>query len=385
VVAKRKHSRSEHDAATPTLAERHTFAAGILGHDFSSSQWVVNVSENTALSIDAVYACVRIISDAVAGSSVGEWEGSRQLDTSRFIARPDPDVSMREWLWQFTACAALYNAVWVQAAMVGDDVLAIRPVAPSRVNIIGDTLYVDAKEVQRKTMRLFRRAVWPTVSASFGGVLDLAREAFAASMAADAYASDFWQQGGAPVTVLKTDQPVDDTIATAISDRWSTMRTTSPGKAAVLGRGVTPMAFGADLGTDGANMAQDKLRASAARYFGVPADLINVASEAGSLTYSTTEQHGLHLVRYTVSPYCDMAGDALSSYLPGDNISGRRVILDPRRLTMAEQESRFRAWQIATGKPFMTTAEVRAAENLPPDDELAAAPSTAQPFGVTNA
>lgn len=353
------------------LAQRHTFNAGILGHDLTGSQWMVNVAENTALSVDAVYACVRIIADAVAGSDIGEWQDKRQLPTSSLIAQPDPDVSLREWLWQFAATAALYNAVWLQSADLDGSTIGLRSLAPPRVTELQGEFRVDLRPVRRESLRLFRRAVWPTVSVDLGGPLLLAREAFAASMAADAFASDFWQQGGAPVWYAKTEQAIDDTVAEGIQNRIVERRTTSPGKPMVFGRGVDLKSFGADLGTEGAVMAQDKLRASAARYFGVPPDLVNVATETGGLTYSTTEQHGLHFVRYTVSPYCDMTGDALSSYLPGDNVTGRRVILDPNRLTRAEQESRFRAWRIATGdKAFMRPSEVREAEGLPPDDEL---------------
>lgn len=361
------------------MAQRHTFNAGILGHDLTGSQWAVNVGENSSLSIDAVYACVRIIADAVAGSEIGEWQDRRQLPASALVRRPDPDVSLREWLWQFAATASLYNAVWLQAAMLGSEAIAVRPIAPPRVTDFDGKMWVDLKVVERDTMRLVRRAVWPTVSMDLGGPLLLAREAFAASMSADAYSSDFWQQGGPPSWYLKTDQALDDTVATGIQDRLVERRTSSPGKPMVFGRGVDLKAFSTDLGTEGASVAQDKLRASAARYFGVPPSLINVASETGGLTYATTEQQGIDFVRYTVQPYCDMVSDALGSYLPGDNVTGRRVILDPSRLTRAEQESRFRAWATATGnRPFMRPSEVREIEKLPPDDALDTETTAAQ-------
>jgi len=205
-----------------------------------------------------------------------------------------------------------------------------------------------------------------------GTVLTLARETFAAAMSADAFRSDFWQQGGAPVTVLTTDQPITDDDADAIADRWVAKRTTSPGKPAVLGKGAHANAFGADLGTDGAISAGDKLRAAIARYFGVPAYMINAPTEAGPLTYANTESFGLDLTRYTLSAYTDTIGDGLSDILPGDYLLGRRVVLDLSHLSRAEQLSRYQAWAIAldpdTG--WMTKAEVRQAEGLPPDMAL---------------
>ena len=54
------------------IATRHEFGAGLLGHDFSASQWIVNVSEKTLLGVDVAFACVRLMGDIIAGSDVGD-------------------------------------------------------------------------------------------------------------------------------------------------------------------------------------------------------------------------------------------------------------------------------------------------------------------------
>ncbi len=369
--------RREQAAAIPQYAERHTFSAGLLGHD-STAPWIVNVSEQTALGIDAFYAGVGIIADAVAGADVGQWDGDIRIrPESPLVRRPDPDTTRREFIWNVVACLAVYEAVWIQSARIDGEVIAIRPVALPRVSDAGGpNLLVDLKSVPRGDMRLWRRAIWPTVSPSVGGILTYARETIAAAMASDAYRSDFWQAGGAPATILTTEQAIDDVIADAVAARWVERRTTSPGSPAVLGRGVTASAFGADLGTEGANISGDKLRASIARYLRIPPDLLNVAMETGGLTYSTVEQHGLHLVRYTVQPYCDVLGDGWSEFLPGD--PGEMVRLTPSRLTMPEMGARFAAWRSATGKPFMSVDEVRMAEGMAPDEALSNAPLEAE-------
>src|SRR6185295_18150935 len=115
--------------------------------------------------------------------------------------------------------------------------------------------------------------------------------------------------------VLKTDQPISDTQADAIQERWVTKRTTSPGQPAVLSHGADVKELGANLGAQGAHISGDKLRASCARYFKMPPGIVNVMSEAGPLTYTTVEQESIHLVRYTIQPYCDVIGEALSAYL----------------------------------------------------------------------
>lgn len=384
-MGKRKHRRRPDRelavVAAPTPAERHTFSAGLLGHDLTASTWLINVSEQTALGNDAVYDCVRIIADAVAGAQVGEWRGTEALAASRLTRRPMATVTRREWLWQVAATLALYNLVYIQEVGGRSPTdglpMSLRPLAPPQVSGAGGVIRVNGEEIPPGTLRAWRRAVWPTVPADVGSLLTLARETFAAAMAADAYRSDFWQQGGAPVVVLSSDQEIDDTTAEAMRDRWVAMRTTSPGKPAVLSKGATAKGLGADLGTEGANVAGDKIRAAVARYFGMPPDMINAPSEAGPLTYSTTEGHGLHLVRYTLSAYTDTVADGLSDILPGDYIDGRVVRLSLRHLEQPTMLERYQAWATALDAPghpgWVTAAEIRELEGFPPDLALPSA------------
>lgn len=376
---KRKGAGSSQELVTveaPTPAERHTFSAGILGHDLTGSPWVVNVSELTALGIDAFYACVRIIADAMSGARIGEWTGTTQLPTSRLVRRPMATMTRREWMWRVAATLAVYNYCYIQEVGGRSPIdglpMSLRPLVPTRVAWAGpNSVTVDGQPVDPSSLRVWRRAYWPSVTAEIGTILTFARETFAAAMASDAYRSDFWQQGGAPVVVLTTDQVIDNTVADGIADRWVEKRVTSPGKPAVLSHGAKAAPLGADLGTAGANESGDKLRASVARYMGMPPDMINVASEAGSLTYSTPEAANLQLVRYTLGAYADTIGDGFGEILPGDPMLERAVRLDLSTLTMAEQLARFSAWTIALDAPghpgWMTAQEIRAAEGMPPD------------------
>lgn len=352
-------------ASVEPVAARHEFSAGLLGHDFTASQWLVNVSEKTMLGVDVAFACVRLMGDIVAGSEVGEWDGAVRLPPSPLVRKPDPDMGRWEFLWGLTATLMLYQRTWIQEATIDGVTVAIRYISPSRVTEAGGTMRVDLKEVDRSTMRLYRRAVYPTVTGDGSEVMQLAREVFAAEMAAGAYRSDFWQQGGAPILYLKTEQRLTDDQATGIQDRWVTQRTTSPGKPAVVGFGNDIKALGTDLGTEGANIAGDKLKASIARYLGVFPSFVNVASEAGPLTYSTVEQESIRLVRFSVQPYCDIVGNILSDYLPGDPIMDRHAIINPDKFMRPDLLTWYQALTTAVGGPFLTREEARSADGRP--------------------
>lgn len=378
-MAKRKKGKaSPATAVSATLAERHTFSyGGILGHDLSQGEWLVNVSEQTAMGLDVAQDCVRIIADAIAGSDVGQWNGTQRIDPpSAFTLRPDPDFTRHEFLWRFAANLALYQAVWLEEATVGGQVLGVRQHCIANVTQVGTDKYVGGKLI-RNRMKLVRLSSWPTLDLKTGSTISLAREVFAGAMAANAYQSDFWQQGGAPSLVLKTDQAITSTQAGAIRDEWSTQRASNPGKPAVLGMGADVKPLSVDLGAKDATSSTDKLRSSIARYFKMVPEMVNVPSEAGPLHYTTEEQIAIRLVRYTLQPYADVIGEALSSYLPGDYLLGDRIVLGLNNLLVADQNTRYQAWAIATGTApgqsgagFMTIDEVRQREGLPPDAEL---------------
>lgn len=356
------------------LAERHEFqTGGLLGHD--SSEYRVNVTERTAASLDAVAACVQRLAGAVAGGRVREMFRDEEIDPpSRLVRRPYGKMTRREWLWHVTSTMALYNVQPIRRVGIDSDgiPLSLVPYAPPRLSRVGDVILIDGKEeVSPDEFGYIRRCVWPTLSDDVGSILKLAREVIAAAWAQSAYTSDFWENGGAPLVVLSTDQPLTNPQADDIRDRYTATRRTNPGAPIVVGRGAKPAPFGVDLGNTGTGEAGDRLLASLARYLGVPPWLVNVPSAAGSMQYSNTREAGLDLARYTLSDYIGPITDFLSDELPGDYLIGRRVDIDVSHLYRGTQGDQFTAYNIATGgAAFMTVAEVRRELHLPADMAL---------------
>ena len=91
--------------ASQDVARRHGFDDGFLGHE---STYSVNVTEQVALGIDTVMACVRVIADLTADAMVGEYRGDSRLDQeSRIVRRPMASVTRRTWIWLLAATMAL--------------------------------------------------------------------------------------------------------------------------------------------------------------------------------------------------------------------------------------------------------------------------------------
>lgn len=379
-MGKGKAKRRDAAGATGELevAERHDFVAGMLGHDPTS--YAVNVSERIALGVDVAQACVRTLADAVSDARWGEWRDTVQLPPSRLVRRPMGSWTRRRWLWRITATLALYNVCHLER--VGEDAdgsaLSLVPLRPGQLqrHPSGGLAILEAdggwRPVSEDRIRTVRRADWPTVTDEIGTILNLSRSAFAAAWAADAYRSDFWEHGGAPTIVLKTDQGITNDTADQWRDRWVERRLAAPGAPAVLGSGLDARPLGADMAAKGSGEDLDRLGSSIARLFGMPAWIVNVASAAGSMVYSNTESAGADLVRYGLRGYLGPIEDEVSDELPGDYIVGRALRLDVSHLTMGTLKERFEAYRIALdpSAPFMTTDEVRRELNLPPDAGL---------------
>lgn len=355
-------------------AERHDLSGGVLGHD----PWTVgqDVSESLALGVDAVWACVTLLADAVSSAEWGEWRGTLQLPPSRIVRRPMAGLTRREWTWLVTATLALYSHCPVRLAGGLDSEgvpQSLVPLAPSRVTRVDGRWYVDGLPSDDE-VRVIRRVLFPATDMRTSAVLHLARETFAAAAASQEYLADWWTAGGAPLVQITTDQELTDPQATSIGQRYVDRRKLGPGTApVVLGKGAKVEAVGADAATDGAMTAQDHLAAGVARYFRVPPHLVNVPNMASSLTYGTTEAASTDLVRYTLDAYAAPVGDFVSELLPGDYLAGRQVRLDLRHLTRAEFESRTRGYESAIRAGWLDREEVRGYEGLPPR-ELAPAP-----------
>lgn len=363
------------------VAQRHGFdSSGRLGHD---STYRVNVSELSALAVDTFIACMRVICDLTADGDLGEYRGRDRIDPpSRIIRRPMDTMTRRAWLWTMAATMFTYNGTYVDRGTLRDAEgvpLSLVPIAPPRVSIIGSGTYLDGESIDPDRLVWVPRMTFPTVTGYSAWGVNLARSIIGAAWAANEYRADFWEAGGAPVTVLTSDQYLNNDQAGEIADRWVERRTAEPGKPAVLSKGAHAELFGADVATKGAADASERLGTGIARWAGVPAWLVNVPSAAGSMTYSNAAAAGLDLVRYTLRPgYAGPISDLLSDTLPGGAITGRRAVLGLDHLTHGTMLERFQAYAIATrGAPWMDPGEVREELHLPVDPTFSLDPAGA--------
>lgn len=346
---------------------------------------IPGVTASTALGLSAVWRCVDVLCNGVAQLPWREMRGTLDLPPSRIVTRPQADRTRREWTSLVVSTLALYDVAYL--LKVGDYdsegvPLGLWPIPPDQVSAVTPLLntfalpaefYVGQSKVARDQLVILHRSPQPGVDDSLGGLLNLARVAFASAMAADRYASRYWQNGGNPVVALETDLHLTQPQANEIADRWAERRSRGPDYAPVLSGGMHAKPFGADPTQESAVEARREQVADLARYFGVPTSFVN-APAGDSVTYQTTESDNLQLVRFTLSNYIGAIQDAISDQLPG----GRRMVMDTSELTAGPLLTQAQAYQLATGsRPWMLPEEVRDRWNLPPQELPEPAPAPA--------
>jgi phage portal protein BeeE len=322
------------------------------------------------VGVGAVWACVRVIADAVSVGPWTEWRGLEQLEPSRLVQSPTRRYTRHEWSWRVAATLALYNVCAVQLVGGSDSEgvpWSVVPLAPGSWQREGEGWRVNGEKVAPDLVRVIRRASLPGLNDQAQELVRLARADFEAAWAAADYVASYWAEGGRPpVTLLRTDQDLTESQAQTIRERWIAERLKGPHNPAVLARGADARPFGADASGSEAVEARRELVADVARWFGVPPHLVNAPAASGALTYVNTEAAGVAFVSYTLLAYTTPMADLISSLLPGGYMTGRRVQIDLRHLTRPEQEARFRAYESALRAGWMTVDEVRLAEGMAP-------------------
>lgn len=347
-----------------------------------------------AVGIAAVRRCVTLIANSIAGRPWRELDGTRDLLPSRLVRRPAGSMTRREWAWRMIAemCFSDYAHVHMIGGVddegVPGSLIPIPRDAISTVGPIDPWGLFPAKQyrisgvegtVSGESVVRVASVFWPGVPPHLAGILRMARDTMMSAHAADAYASRYWQSGGAPVTILKTDQWVDDTQADEVGNRWRNRRAMGPDFPAVLGMGLDAKEWGADLSSQSGQDVRRAMVADIGNLFGVNVRYLNANIEGSSMTYSNLQDEAVSLDRYTLAGFYEPLQDLITDLLPDP----RRMEIDMTAITQGSQESRFRAWQIATGKPWMDPEEVRAREGMSPGaPEPDPAPAPVSPSGA---
>lgn len=346
------------------------------GLDIGATRTAANVPVNasTALGLSAVFACTRVLADAVStlplhayrDSSGGRMEMPAQ---PLLVAKPSMNLSREEWLHQAMVSLLLWgNAYGVvltrdrlgvpqTVEWVNPDSVSVKQPSALRAptyELSGDL--IDADDI------VHVRAFIKPGSVVGSAPLTVQQETFGLGIAAQKFGAQWFGSGGHPSGILMSDQQVDQEVATTIKERFvAAIKGRQP---AVLGAGLKYQAIQVAPNESQFLETQQAVRNEIAAVFGVPPEMIGGSGSGSSVTYANREQAAIDFLTFSVNPWLVRLERAMTALLP----RGQFVKFNPDALLRTDTKTRYQAHRLGLDGHFITIDEVRDIEDRRPLD-----------------
>lgn len=345
------------------------------------------VTERSSMQITAVYACVRVLSEAVASLPLHFYQykedGSKEKALKHplyFLLHDEPNPEMTSFIFRETMMAhlLLWGNFYCQILRNGKgEVIGLYPLMPNRMTVDRDErgqLYYsyqhqsdEAGTMKNETVILRPDDVMHIPGLGFDGLIGyspiaIAKNALGTSMACDEYASKFFANGAAPSGVLTHPGVVKDVQRLRENFEEAYAGVTNMHKTIVLEEGMKyePISINPQ---DSQFLETRKFQTDEiARIFRVPPHLIQDLEYA---TFSNIEEQSLEFVTYVLQPWLVRIESSISKSLLSEKEKGKyfaRFNVDG--LLRGNYESRMQGYATAISNGFMCVNDVRMLENL---------------------
>lgn len=358
------------------------------GHSFffgtTSSGRAVN--ERTAMQMTAVYSCVRILAEAIAGLPLHLYRTGKDGGKEKAIDHPlyrllhdEPNPEMTSFVFRETLMThlLLWGNAYAQIIRNGKgEILALYPLMPNRIQVGRDktgTLYYN---YQTSTTDPTNPTGLVTLSATdvlhipglgFDGLVGyspiaMAKNAIGMAMATEDYGASFFANGAAPGGVLEHPGTIKDPSRVRESWQKTFGGARNGNKVAVLEEGMkyTPIAVAPEQAQF---LETRKFQLNEiARIFRIPPHMIGDLEKS---SFSNIEQQSLEFVKYTLDPWVIRWEQAITkTLLAPKEKPGIFVKFNLEGLLRGDYVSRMNGYAVARQNGWMSANDIRALENL---------------------
>lgn len=346
-----------------------------------------NVNERSAMQMTAVYACVRILSEAIAGLPLHMYrykdEGGKEkaIDHTLYhLLHDEPNPEMTSFVFRETLMThlLLWGNAYAQIIRNGKgEVIALYPLMPNRMEVNRDAngmlYYVyqksndDAPTMEGSSVILSPSEVLHVPGLGFDGLVGyspiaMAKNAIGLSMAAEEYGAKFYANGAAPSGVLEHPGVLKDPAK--VRDSWNAAfgGSSNSHKVAVLEEGLkyTPISISPNEAQflETRKFQIDEI----ARIFRVPPHMVGDLEKS---SFSNIEQQSLEFVKYTLDPWVVRWEQSLSRALLSETEKKSYFFkFNLEGLLRGDYQSRMQGYSIGIQNGFMCPNDVRELENL---------------------
>lgn len=337
----------------------------------------VRITDDTAMQVITVLACVSILADSVSTLPMFEYvfdsDGIRrrvsETNGTPFLTNPMEGMTRQDWLSQLMVSLLLRgNAYGAVLATSGHLHLPsqIQPLPPDVVTVRpyqGGAQYVISGRVQPPNSIVHLRGMSMPGSPVGLNPIQAARGGIALARATEDYGSAFFGNSAEASGVLSVDGDLTDDQARKLVRSWVAAHQ-GVNKAhlpAVLSGGAKWTSIA--INPDDAQFLQtrDFQRHEIAMMFRIPEHMIGVQDRTSSWG-AGIEQMEIGYVINTLRPWLTRFESVLSALLP----SGHEVRFDLSGRLRGDTGQRFTAYQTAINNGWMCVDEVRDLESLPP-------------------
>ena len=389
-MAKRRNKQRVNNAAVPS-------SSVVRGSDGYSMFAIPNnagvpVTESTVMNVSAVYACIQLISGAMASLPLPIYErtttGRQRVDHPLWWLlneQPLPRCSASTF-WRYMMTSKLLHgdgfALIKRKSAFSPEIVSITPWHPLAVNVYlnGDRLayqfinYIGGQGIESQMYD--QDDVLHFTGVGFNGLRSVSplrhalRNAAGIALAADKYSAEFFSASAKPEIVIKTEMAkLSGDQKELIIDAWKSIQQGDRTRPGVLGAGMSLQEL--TINAEEAQLLQSRMFQieDIARIYGVPPFMIGHTQNTTSWG-SGVEQMGIGFVKYTLSQHIVDAEQEINRklFLTEKNFCE----FNTAGLERGDIKTRNESYRIGLGRAgepaWLTVNEVRAAENLPPKE-----------------
>ena len=367
----------------------NNYAGSALSFLFGRSTSGKPVNERTAMQTTAVYACVRILSEAVASLPLNLYRYTdngkeRVYDHPLYhVLHDEPNKEMTSFVFRETLMSHLL--IWGNAfAQIIRDgrgqVLALYPLLPDKMQVDraenGELYYIYSRNSEENPnfkdtgdIILRKEEVLHIPGLGFDGLIGyspiaMAKNAVGMTIACEEYGASFFANGATPGGVLEHPGVLKDPAK--VRDSWHSVYggSKNAGKVAVLEEGMKYQQIG--IPPEEAQFLETRKFQinEIARMYRIPPHMVGDLEKS---SFSNIEQQSLEFVKYTLDPWvCRWEQAMMKDLLLPQEKKDYFIKLNVDGLLRGDYQSRMNGYSVARQNGWMSANDIRELEDMNP-------------------
>lgn len=344
------------------------------------------VNQHSAMQMTAVYCCVRIIAESIAGLPLFLYEelpgGRKQKAVNHSLYRilhsePNPEMTSFTFRETMMTHLLLWGNAYAQIIRDGrGQVLGLYLLMPDRMEVDRDKnkriIYRyrhqsdEAGTMKDSTIEIPPEQILHIPALGFDGLVGyspiaMAKNTIGMSIACEEYGSSFFANGAAPGAVLEHPGTLKDPAK--VRDSWNEAfrGSAKANKIAVLEEGMkyTPISIPPEQAQflETRKFQLDEI----ARIFRVPPHMIGDLEKS---SFNNIEQQSLEFVKYTLNPWVCRIEQAITRALLNENEKDKYTVrFNVDGLLRGDYMSRMQGYAVARQNGWMSTNDIRTLED----------------------